>query len=185
MEISIRLARGSDLTNYTNLLQKTYQKTYSNKKLGLTKNLFSREVFSTKDTQDYLRSNLKQSAKQKTWLAFIGSELVGSITVADKGNECELRGFYVTARLQHKGIGKMLFKRALEFSRGRDIVLDTFAHNQKTIEIYKKWGFGVDKKKGGFYRHWTEWPEGLRARCIYMRLRGRGAINTDTKDIIG
>jgi len=173
MEISIRLARSSDLKDYTNLLQKTYQEAYTNKKLGLTQNLFSREVFSTKDTQNYLKSNLRQSAKQKTWLVFIGSKLIGSITAANKENECELKGFYVATKFQSRGIGKMLFKHAFDFSKRRDMVLDLYAHNRKTINIYRKWGFRVDKKKGVIYSHWPEWPEGLRAKRIYMRLSSR------------
>lgn len=103
----------------------------------------------------------------------MGSKLIGSITMTNKGKECELRGFYVATKLQSRGIGKMLFKYALEFSKGKDMVLDLYAHNRKTIDIYRKWGFKVDKKRGVFYRHWPEWPEGLKAKCIYMRLRGK------------
>ncbi len=168
--VEIRIAKGSDIEAYTRLLQKTYQKTYTNNKLGLTKNCFSRAVFATKASQDYLKSNLRQNTNQKTWLAFIDSKLVGSITITNKGDDCELKGFYVASEMQGKGIGKELFQRALRFARGKDIVLDLYVHNRKTIAMYKKWGFKIDKKKGIFYRHWPEWPEGLRAKCLYMRL---------------
>jgi len=170
--VNIRLAKKSDIKKYTVLLQKTYQNAYTNEKIGLTKNCFSKKVFSTEDSQNYLKSSLVINAKQKTWIAFSGTKLIGSITIISKGKECELRGFYVDTKYQGKGIGKQLWKYALDFSNGKDIVLDIYAHNKKTINIYRRWGFVVDKKKGVFYRHWPEWPEGLKAKCIYMRRVG-------------
>src|SRR3990167_7216963 len=95
MRISIRLARKSDIRKYTSMLQRTYQDAYTSEKLGLTKGCFSMKVFSTPDTQKYLKSSLIINKKQKTWLAFIGKKLVGSITMINKGEEFELRGFYV------------------------------------------------------------------------------------------
>ena len=171
MKLVIRLAKKSDIKNYTALLQKTYQDAYTNDKIGLTKECFSRKIFATKDTQEYLLSNLMSTKKQKTWLAFLENKLAGSLTIVDKGNECEVKGFYVATKLQGHGIGKKLWEKALKFAKSRDIVLDIYAHNKKTINIYKKWGFIVDKEKGIFYRHWPEWPEGLKAKSIYMRYR--------------
>jgi len=169
MKIFIRLARKSDIKKYTNLLQKTYQDAYTNEKLGLTKECFSREVFSTPDTQEYLKSSLTINRRQKTWLAFLGSKLAGSITITNRGRESELRGFYVTPEFQGRGIGKQIWALARDFA-SKDIVLDLYAHNRRTINMYKRCGFFIDKKKGVFYRHWPEWPEGLKAKCIYMRL---------------
>jgi len=39
--------------------------------------------------------------------------------------------------------------------------------------MYERWGWKLDTtrgEKGYFYRHWPEWPEGLQAKCQYMRL---------------
>jgi len=159
-----------DIKEYTDLLQKTYEDAYTDESIGLTKECFSKEVFASTDTQKYLKSNLVINKKQKTWLAFLNSKLAGSITITDKGDECELRGFYVNPEYQGKGIGKRLWKRTLEFAGEKDVVFDIYAHNTRVIKMYKKWGFEVDKQKGVFYRHWPEWPEGLKAKCIYMRL---------------
>lgn len=169
MNIIIRLAKKSDLQNYTKLLQKTYEDSYVDETLGLAKDLFSMEIFNSLDTQNYLSSNLVVNKKQKTWLAFVGLDLVGSITIAEKEDECELRGFYVASDFQGQGIGKRLWKLALNFSKNKDIVLDIYAHNTKTIEMYKRWGFKIDTQKGEFYRHWPEWPDGVKAKSIYMR----------------
>lgn len=166
----MRLAKSEDLADYTKLLQSVYENAYTNPSIGLAKECFSMQVFTTPGTQEYLLSNLRVDNKQLTWLAFDGSLLVGSITIAEKGSLCELRGFYVETSRQGKGIGKMLFTKILEFTGDRDIVLDIYAHNRKTIEMYKRWGFVEDNSKPPFYRHWPEWPEGVQAKSIYMRL---------------
>lgn len=174
MEIEIKLPSESSLKEYTHLLQNIYENTYTAQKLGLTKECFSKEVFNTPNTQKYLKSNLQITSKQKTLLAYDKNTLIGSITIEHIGNECELRGFYVAIKYQNKGIGKKLFKRIRAYAGNKDIILDIYAHNKKTINIYKKWGFEIDKKKGVLYRHWPEWPEKLKAKSIYMRLKGKG-----------
>lgn len=171
MNLDIRLATNSDLVSYTHLLQKTYQGVYINESIGLTEECFSEEIFMSADNQDYLKSNLQITNNQKTWLAFICNKLVGSITIERKLKECELRGFYVGEKYQGKGVGRKLWRYALEFSDEEDIVLDIYAHNTKTIDMYKKWGFVVDREKGTFFRHWPQWPEDVKAECLYMRLR--------------
>lgn len=170
MPVLIRLAKKDDLEDYTDLLQRIYQVAYISRKLGLRKEHFSKEIFATEHSQGYLISNLKLSDKQKTWLAFTGSKLIGSITIIDGGEECELKGFYVATKYQGRGIGKQLLAKALSFASGKDIVLFLYAHNRKAIKIYKNWGFKLDKQKEPFYLHWPEWPEGLKAKCLYMRL---------------
>lgn len=171
MKISIRLARKDDLRQYTKLLQKTYRDAYANEKIELTKEYFSEEIFNSPDTQKYLVSNLLENDKQKCWLAFIGPELVGSISIIEREKDYELRGFYVATKYQDMGIGKKLWKLALSFVKNKDITLDVYAHVTKAIEMYKWWGFIVDTARGEFYRHWSEWPEGVRAKCIYMRYK--------------
>lgn len=167
--ITIQLAKENHIAAYTNLLQQTYEATYTNVPLGLTKECFSKEIFDSSDTQKYLLSNLTVTNKQRTWLTFDNKILVGSITIIEKESEYELRGFYVIPSYQGRGIGKKLWRKVFTFAKGKDITLDTYAHNEKTIEIYKKWGFVIDEEKGSFYRHWPEWPEGLQAKCIYMK----------------
>ncbi len=169
MGISIHPAKIFDLKDYTKLLQITYQSAYTEDSLGLTKDCFSEEVFSSKRMQDYLLSNLHVDAKQKAWLAFDDEKLVGSITIEDKGKEYELRGFYVHPKYQSRGIGSKLWTLALDFGKDKDIALDIYAHNKKSISIYEKWGF--KKEDGIFYKHWPEWPEGLKAKAINMRLK--------------
>lgn len=177
MKVSIRLAKKSDLKVYTDLLQRTYQDAYTDESIGLTKDCFSQEVFSSPDSQKYLKSHLINNDKQKTWLTFISSKMVGAVTCIIKSRkEAELTGFYVSPGFQGKAIGKKLYALAIAFADGRDLVLDIYAHNTKVIDMYKKWGWKLDTtrgKKGYFFRHWPEWPRGLKAKCIYMRLPSR------------
>lgn len=169
MDVQIRLSKEDDLTTYANLLQKIYEDIYPDEKLGLTKGCFSKEVFGSQRVQAYLKSNLRINNNQKTWLAFIGNELVGSITIERKNGECELRGFYTSTDHQGRGIGKKLWQLASDFSGTDDITLDIYSHNTKIIEMYKRWGFVVEKE--AFYWRWPEWPEGIKVGSLYMRLQ--------------
>lgn len=136
LKITIRLAKPSDIRQYTDLLQRTYEAAYASEEHGLPKELFSKEIFNTEDTQRYLLSNLEQNENQRTWLAFQGEQLIGSITATIKGSDCEFRGFYVAPELQGKGIGRRLAELANQFAANRDIILDTYTHNTKTLAMY-------------------------------------------------
>ena len=180
MECLIRLAQPSDLKVYTDLLQVVYQSAYTNDKIGLTPDCFSKEIFATKDTQKYLELRLVNTVQQKTWLTFAGAKIVGSVSCIIKSNdEAELAGFYVDPKYQGKGLGKQLYNMALKFAGNRDLLLDIYTHNAKAIEMYKKWGWKLDKSRGEdgyFARHWNEWPQGVEAKCMYMRLKQRSTV---------
>lgn len=170
--IHIRPAEESDLSAYTDLLQRTFEHTYAEPSLGLTPERFSREIFLNDETQAYLRSNLKNTTSQACWLAFAEHALVGSLTVSLAHDVAELKGFYVDPSHQGQGIGTMLWNKALEYMGHRQAIADTYAHNAKALDIYRRWGFEIDTSRGEqgyFYRHWPEWPEGLQAKCVYLR----------------
>lgn len=171
MKVRIRPAKKSDLPKYVKLLQKTYQDIYTDEKIGLTEECFSEEVFSSSRNQKYLASNLSVSNKQKCWIAFIDNEYIGSISIVEREQDYELRGFYVATKYQNRGVGKKLWQLALKFAKDKDITCDIYAHNTKTIAVYKKWGFSIDLKKREFYRHWPEWPKGVQAKSVYMRYK--------------
>lgn len=173
MKISIRLAKNSDLNDYSDLLQKAYKAAYTDESIGLTKDCFSKKIFASPDIQKYLKSHLIINNRQKTWFAFINSQMIGAITCISKSKkEVELTGFYVALKYQDRGIGKKLYRLVVDFANRKDLVLDIYAHNTKTIEMYKRWGWKLDStrgNKGYFFRHWPEWSKGLQAKCMYMR----------------
>jgi ribosomal protein S18 acetylase RimI-like enzyme len=169
MKVSIRPAETRDLASYTKMMQKTYEDAYIDESIGLSKECFSKEVFNSNSTQEYLASKLVNDLKRKTWLAVDRSKIIGSVTIEDDGNNYEMTGFYVLPNYQRTGIGKQLWQKVQDFAKDKDIVLDIYSHNKKTIEMYKKWGFVVDEERGIFYRHWPEWPDGVQAESLYMR----------------
>ncbi|MBI5457732.1 GNAT family N-acetyltransferase [Candidatus Kaiserbacteria bacterium] len=170
MNAHLRLARKSDLVAYTALLQRTCEVAFPNPKIGLTKECFPKEVFATADTQAYLlKSNLTISSNQKTWLVVEKKKLIGAITTEKKGKVSDVRGFYVAPERQGQGIGKIVWERASKFADGRPVTLEIYAHNKKSIALYKKRGFVVDTTKRQAWSHWPEWPKGVRARKLYMR----------------
>ena len=171
MNIRIKLAKQDDLKSYLEFRQKAFEDAYVDESLGLTKNLFSKKVFSSARIIDFCKNELVVNNTQKAWLIFDGRKLVGSVTIEDKGEECELRGFYVEKSYQGKGLGKTLWQKALSFAGKKDIVLDIYSHNKQGISVYLKWGFVIDEEKGKFFRHWPEWPEGVQAECLYMRYK--------------
>ena len=179
MDILVKLAENTDISSYTKLLQRTYVKTYVNEKLGLTKECFSEEIFNNPLTQDYLLSNLQNNINQYAWLALNGDKLVGSITVKVGEKESEITGFYVAPECQGQGVGRKLYQKALKIIGDKEVVIDLYAHSTKSFEMYIKWGFKVDETrgdKGYFYRHWDEWPNDLKAKCVYMRLTNRKKV---------
>jgi len=175
MNLTIRNSNLRDLHKYTDLLQQTYESSYINNKIGLTKECFSKEIFNSIDTQNYLKTKLINSSTQKTWLVFSNSKLIGSATckIIDK-DKAEFSGFYVLPDFQNQGIGKMLYKNVLDFAKNRNLLLGIYTHNTKTIEIYKKWGWQIDISRGenGYITgHWPEWPDGIIAKSVYLILK--------------
>ncbi len=175
MTLHFRLAKPSDLKQYIELLQTTYEFSYTNPKIGLTKECFSPEIFNTPKAQKNFKTSLINSSTQKTWLAFSDSKLIGSASckIVDKTN-AKFFGFYVHPDYQHYGIGKKLYQKVLQFSKNKNLFLDTHLDNTKTLKIYKKWGWQVDISqgdKGYFYCHWPEWPENLNIKCVYLILK--------------
>jgi hypothetical protein len=63
----IRKANPKDIEQYTSLLQQTYQATYVDTAIGLTTDCFSKEVFNSDDTQQYLKATV-QTKKLRNFL---------------------------------------------------------------------------------------------------------------------
>lgn len=170
MNIVIRHATPEDLPQYTNLIQKTYEATYVNDAIGLTKECFSPAVFGTPEAQGYLLKKLIPEEGKVTWLALIGEDIVGAMTreqITDM--QYRLEGFYVLPEYQHQGIGGELYARALAGLEDKQVILKIYAHNENAINLYHRWGYEIDSEKGFTYRRWAGWPEGVQAKCVYMK----------------
>lgn len=170
MNLSIRFATEEDFEKYSDLLQRTYEQAYVNEKIGLRKEHLSKEVFASDRIKKYLIVKLKKTNNLKTWLAFLGEKLVGVISLIEDKRECIVEGFYVDPDYQGRGIGKELWELVLKNRNGKNIVVEVNADNQKTLDMYRKWGFIRDWKRKVFYHHWPEWPEGIKTKNIYLKL---------------
>jgi ribosomal protein S18 acetylase RimI-like enzyme len=117
MTYKIRTAKPTDLPQYTNLLQQTYEFAYTKPEIGLTKECFSPAVFNSDNTKNYLKIKLINSPNQKTWLVFDDKKLIASATckIIDE-KQAEFSGFYVLPGYQHQGLGKSLIKSAIKLA---------------------------------------------------------------------
>ncbi len=156
---------------YRIFCQKTYTAAYVRPDLGITKDLFSKEVFNSQAIVDYFNNLFKITANHKVWLALDNNNcLIGGVVAHRYVDICVMKSFYVAPVLQGQGIGHDLYKKVLNFSGSLPIQVDVLKYMQSTIDMYKHWGFTIDSKRGEIVYDWDEWPEKARVayKGIYM-----------------
>lgn len=82
----------------------------------------------------------------RVWFALAGSNIVGSIA-ARRGKWCSMNAFYVAPLWQSKGVGKDLFREVVEFTSNRLIRIEVVEYLEKTIQLYRKWGFAQSSEE--------------------------------------
>lgn len=84
------------------------------------------------------------------YMAFLEEKAVGYISCAvgrdieNAENYVQIGDIYVEEKLRGQGIGTMLLKRAEEYTKSggyTTIVIGVLAHNRKTYDFYKRYGF--------------------------------------------
>lgn len=86
-------------------------------------------------------------AKDGFWLAWQDGKIVGSITIVGPGEgetSARLRWFIIDPAYHGQGVGKALFKAALEFCREKNferVYLTTFAGLDAARHLYEQAGF--------------------------------------------
>lgn len=88
----------------------------------------------------------KTANTNENWMAWVAKvdNVVRGFVIAstDEKNRKFLNSIYVDPTWQGKGLGKELMNQALDWlDRKNDIYLEVAAHNQKSIDFYKKLGF--------------------------------------------
>lgn len=149
-KLIIREAVPNDAEGILNVYYKTWLDTYSNKEIGITRDDIEdsyKDVFTDESVEKQKKRITEFNKRSQRWVAEYGSQIVGVMNI-EKKEECnELRTVYVLPEFQGKGIGKMLWQKALKFfDPKKDIVVKVATYNQNTIEFYKKLGF-VDTGK--------------------------------------
>jgi ribosomal protein S18 acetylase RimI-like enzyme len=129
--------------------RQVYQKSYPRPELGITKDLFSKEIFASPRIKSYFTYKCTPTAEQKCWLALDAEGVILGVVAAHRYNEyCEMQSFYVSPECQGQGIGHALYEKVLEFAGKLPIQVDVVEYMQTTIDMYKHWGFEVDTNKG-------------------------------------
>lgn len=156
---------------YREFARKNYLTAYCKPELGVTEDLFSKEIFSSARIIKYFRDICNKTDDNKTWLAIDDNQqLVGVVGAHRDEDLCELKAFYVDSELQGRGIGRALYDKVAQFAGGMAMQLDVVNFMDKTISMYEHWGFTIDTSREAFEYPWEEWPPGPAyvLRAIYM-----------------
>jgi ribosomal protein S18 acetylase RimI-like enzyme len=174
--VTIRAITKADLPAYIDLVQRTSQATYVKPEVGFTRELFSAAVYQQPWLKDYLSARVVPEPGKHVWVAATPTgQLIGTITIVEMGNTCELLGLYVDTAHQGQGIGTRLWQTALTIIGRREVVLNTYTHNP-TVAIYKHWGFVEDTSKPHFASQWPGLAPGSTAEGFYLRRPARPAV---------
>lgn len=156
---------------YREFARQNYITAYCNPELGITEDLFSKEVFDSARMIKYFRDLCDNKDDNKTWLAVdTDQNILGAVGVHKYKDFCEMKAFYVASELQGQGIGRALYEKVLRFAGGMAMQLDVVNFMDKTISMYERWGFTVDTSRPAFEYPWEEWQPGpaYTMRAIYM-----------------
>ncbi len=171
--IEILDAKPEDARDINNLLAKTWIDTYPNEKEGITE----------QDIKDFVAGNLTEESvkaraeavknageNKKFLLAKQDGVLIGECLLLDRGEDYQLKAFYVLPEHQRKGVGQMLWKEAEKFfTENKDIIVWSALYNEKTINFYEKLGFVKTDKDMSSQFH--KLPSGKFIREIEMILK--------------
>ncbi|MCC6953452.1 MAG: GNAT family N-acetyltransferase [Deltaproteobacteria bacterium] len=171
MDHPIRIvpADPSAAESFSRFCQPIYEAVYPNAKYGMLPEHYSLDIFLTDDTLNYFRKLLTTSNSHGAWLAYSGTEIIGSVAITDEGDFVEARCFYVRQDLQGIGLGRRLWNEILNWWDGsKPLRVEVAETNERTIGIYERWGFRRVEELGVRLRHWPEWPEGVQNGFIFL-----------------
>ena len=147
---TIEKPKVEDVREIQEVFYKTWLATYPNEEVGITvadieekyKNRFSKAALEKR------RNNISDKSENSLFLVAKDSgAVVGVCRLKKEENYNELEAIYVLPSYQGKGIGKMLWDRAVEFlGDKKDVIVHVVTYNEKAINFYKKIGF-VDSGK--------------------------------------
>jgi ribosomal protein S18 acetylase RimI-like enzyme len=173
MLIHIAPASAADAQVVANFCQPIYAAIYPNDQYGMRPEHFCKEIFETPDTIQYFASLLESTPHQRAFIARdTNGTIVGTVSIERQTDYYKINCFYVALNRQGQGIGKRLTREALTFYDGiLPIRVEVAQSSQKTIALYKHWGFKDMPELGIKLRHWPEWPEGLQNGYIFLQAK--------------
>lgn len=148
--IKITFPKPEDAWAVQTVFYRSWLDIYPNKKAGITVDdieAFYKDAF-LKERLDKLRNRMIDSSKNGDFfIAREGNDVVGVCHIVKHADKNQLQAIYILPEHQRKGIGKMLWNKALEIvDPNKDIIVQVATYNKKAIDFYKKLGF-VDTNK--------------------------------------
>lgn len=145
MEFKIELAKPEDAAAIQRVKDLSWQATYPNAELGITKeDIIGRNIQS--------RESIKRTAERiaaggKFWIAKVNGEVVGmSSPYVDEQKRNRVGAIYILPEFHGQGIGTALMQNVFEFfPKDEPIYLECATYNTKAFNFYRKMGFEVDE----------------------------------------
>lgn len=158
---SIREVVPEEADEFRRFCQTNSEEAYARPEFGITPDMLSAEVFARPDMVAWYAKMCGATAINKAWVAEDETgETIGTIGAEHRTDYIELHSFYVAKQQQGKGLGRMLFNQVVEFAGELPIRLDVIQYMDKTIKMYKRWGFEVDEAAGKpWFLLGHDWPE--------------------------
>jgi GNAT superfamily N-acetyltransferase len=169
--VHIRRHQPQDFDQYIALCQRVFTATYVSQAREIPAELFSLENFLAPAMQAHFKATAQNTDTNAAWIAEVDGKIVGTISVAYRGDYDEVHGFYDDLGLQGQGIGTQLWEQMLRQRKNTKIVVDVFRGTNKTIAMYKKWGFRRPLRNRVGYIHWDDWPQEYVLQTIRMYRR--------------
>lgn len=169
---TIREIIPAETDEFRRFCQVSSEVAYTRPEFGITPEMLSAEVFDRPDMVAWYAGMCAATQVNKAWIAEDDAgRTIGTIGAEHRTDYVELHSFYVAAKLQGQGLGRKLFNQVVEFAGELPIRLDVIQYMDKTIEMYKRWGFEIDETAGKpWFLLGHDWPEEARQayQGIYM-----------------
>lgn len=145
MDIIIDKPRIKDVNDIQDVFFKTWLSTYPNEKVGITAEDI-KEKFKNRHFNETIRKRIeeiKNDYKDKIFLIVKNGRRIVGLCKASKNDKFnQLDAIYVLPKYQGKGIGRILWKRCLDFfDDDKNIIVHVAEYNTKAINFYKNVGF--------------------------------------------
>jgi len=153
-QFKIRIAKTKkDLLGILDVQVKTWIDTYTNSKLGITKEMI-KDHYKRKLTEEYIKERFKgiKDNSKRNWIVLNQKdEIIGWLGCIKEKNNIGTFGIYILSEYQRLGLGKILLKRGLKWlSYQKNIEIGVVNYNENAIRFYKNFGFKLTGKKEDF-----------------------------------
>jgi ribosomal protein S18 acetylase RimI-like enzyme len=143
-------ARPQDVTAIEDIRQKSWLKTYPDRRCGLTvadiKKQFNPQLRLSRIAQGERIINTRPA--RHTYVAKDYGAVVGFISCRWRYRRWEISSLYIDPAYERQGIGSRLMRRALRYIGLRKIYVSVAIYNIQAINFYKKFGFHATGRTG-------------------------------------